>query len=138
MLLYLSASHHVVHRRPIATGTARCVDAVAQPGSLAAIFPGAVGIAPTSEIETAFEDQTPQNRAATDVTARLHLVASDGSSVYAATQQAATAHAHRRKRHMRHFWRLWAYVESWSSTRVYVNGKEIQKWNVFPYSAKMR
>ncbi|MBI3958647.1 MAG: hypothetical protein HY328_07545 [Chloroflexi bacterium] len=43
-----------------------------------------------------------------------------------------------RKRHMRHFWRLWAYVENWSSTRVYVNGEEIQKWNVFPYSAKLR
>ena len=45
---------------------------------------------------------------------------------------------HFRKRHMRQFWRLWNYVESWSSTRVYVNGEEIQKWNVFPYSAEMR
>lgn len=43
-----------------------------------------------------------------------------------------------RKRNMRQFWRLWAYVESWSSTRVYVDGKEIQKWNVFPYSAELR
>jgi len=45
---------------------------------------------------------------------------------------------HFRKRHIRQFWRLWAYVESWSSARVYVNGKEIQKWNVFPYSAEIR
>jgi hypothetical protein len=43
-----------------------------------------------------------------------------------------------RKRNMRQFWRLWAYVESWSSTRVYVDGKEMQKWNVFPYSAEMK
>jgi len=43
-----------------------------------------------------------------------------------------------RKRHMRQFWRLWAYVESWSSTKVYVDGKEMQKWNVFPYSAELR
>jgi len=43
-----------------------------------------------------------------------------------------------RKRHMRQFWRLWAYVESWSSTKIYVNGQEVKKWNVYPYSAEMR
>ena len=43
-----------------------------------------------------------------------------------------------RKRNLRQFWRLWAYVESWSSTHVYVNGEEVQKWNVFPYSADLR
>jgi len=43
-----------------------------------------------------------------------------------------------RKRNMRQFWRLWPYVESWSSTKVYVEGKEMQKWNVSPYSAELR
>ncbi len=45
---------------------------------------------------------------------------------------------HFRKRHIRQFWRLWAYVEKWPTVRVYVNGKEIEKWNVYPYSAEMR
>lgn len=43
-----------------------------------------------------------------------------------------------RKRHIRQFWRLWAYVEKWPTVRVYVNGEEIQKWNVYPYSVEMR
>lgn len=43
-----------------------------------------------------------------------------------------------RKRHMRQFWRLWSYVENWSDVRVYVNGQEVEKWNVYPYSAEMR
>ncbi len=43
-----------------------------------------------------------------------------------------------RKRNLRQFWRLWSYVESWASVRVYVNGEEVQKWNVYPYSAEMR
>ena len=42
------------------------------------------------------------------------------------------------RRHIRQFWRLWAYVEKWPSVRVYVNGEEVQKWNVYPYSAEMR
>lgn len=45
---------------------------------------------------------------------------------------------HFRKRHIRQFWRLWAYVEKWPTARVYVNGAEIEKWNVYPYSAEMR
>lgn len=45
---------------------------------------------------------------------------------------------HFRKRHIRQFWRLWAYVEKWPTVRVYVNGAEIEKWNVYPYSAEMR
>lgn len=45
---------------------------------------------------------------------------------------------HFRKRHIRQFWRLWAYVEKWPTVRVYVNGKEIERWNVYPYSAEMR
>lgn len=43
-----------------------------------------------------------------------------------------------RKRNIRQFWRLWNYVENWSDVRVYVNGQEVQKWNVYPYSAEMR
>lgn len=45
---------------------------------------------------------------------------------------------HFRKRHIRQFWRLWAYVEKWPTGRVYLNGKEIEKWKVYPYSAEMR
>ena len=45
---------------------------------------------------------------------------------------------HFRKRHIRQFWRLWAYVEKWPTVRVYVNGAEVEKWNVYPYSAEMR
>ncbi|RLT37245.1 MAG: hypothetical protein DWI57_13900 [Chloroflexi bacterium] len=45
---------------------------------------------------------------------------------------------HFRKRHIRQFWRLWAYVEKWPTVHVYVNGKEIEKWNVYPYSAELR
>jgi hypothetical protein len=45
---------------------------------------------------------------------------------------------HFRKRHIRQFWRLWAYVEKWPTVRVYVNGAEVEKRNVYPYSAEMR
>jgi hypothetical protein len=43
-----------------------------------------------------------------------------------------------RKQEMRQFWRLWDYVQSWSATRVYVNGVELEKWKVYPYSQFMR
>jgi hypothetical protein len=39
---------------------------------------------------------------------------------------------------MRRFWRLWDYVGSWSSTHVYVNGRELQKWQIWPYSQYLR
>jgi hypothetical protein len=42
------------------------------------------------------------------------------------------------KRHMRQFWRLWDYVQNWSSTRVYLNGQEMEKWKVWPYSQHLR
>ncbi|RIK37878.1 MAG: hypothetical protein DCC55_22930 [Chloroflexi bacterium] len=39
---------------------------------------------------------------------------------------------------MRTFWRLWDYVQSWSSARVYLNGQELDRWKVYPYSQFMR
>ncbi len=39
-----------------------------------------------------------------------------------------------KKEKMRNFWRLWNLVESWSSTRVYVRGEELEKWKVWRYS----
>lgn len=43
-----------------------------------------------------------------------------------------------RKGEMRRFWRLWEYVQGWSSTRVYLNGEELQKWQVWPWSQVFR
>lgn len=43
-----------------------------------------------------------------------------------------------KKSEMRSFWRLWDYVQSWSSSRVYLNGQELEKWKVFPYSQYLR
>ena len=42
-----------------------------------------------------------------------------------------------RRGEMRRFWRIWDYVQGWSSTRVYVNGEELEKWKVWPYSQYM-
>jgi hypothetical protein len=39
-----------------------------------------------------------------------------------------------KKDKMRNFWRLWNLVESWSSTRIYVRGEELEKWKVWRYS----
>jgi hypothetical protein len=36
------------------------------------------------------------------------------------------------------FWQLWNYVQSWSATRVYCKGRELQKWQVYPYSQYLR
>ncbi len=43
-----------------------------------------------------------------------------------------------RKRELRHFWRLWDYVSNWSGTTVYVNGKELENYQVWPYSQFLR
>lgn len=43
-----------------------------------------------------------------------------------------------RKNEMRRFWPLWNYVQSWSTTRVYRAGSELQKWQVYPYSQYLR
>jgi hypothetical protein len=42
------------------------------------------------------------------------------------------------KRQMRQFWRLWDYVQNWSTTKVYLNGQELEKWKIWPYSQHMR
>ena len=42
------------------------------------------------------------------------------------------------KREMRHFWSLWEYVKSWSGTEVYVNGKLVEEWKIWPYSQYLR
>lgn len=39
-----------------------------------------------------------------------------------------------RKNEMRHFWQLWNYVQSWSTTSVYREGRKLQKWQIYPYS----
>jgi len=38
---------------------------------------------------------------------------------------------HFQKNEMRRFWRLWEYVQSWSTTRVYLNGDEVNKWELY-------
>lgn len=38
------------------------------------------------------------------------------------------------KSEMRHFWALWEYVQSWSTTRVFLNGEELEKTRVYRYS----
>lgn len=38
---------------------------------------------------------------------------------------------HFQKGEIRRFWRLWEYVQSWSSTKVYINGDEISKWELY-------
>ena len=43
-----------------------------------------------------------------------------------------------RKGEMRRFWQLWNYVQSWSATRVYCEGRELQKWQIYPYSQYLR
>ncbi len=43
-----------------------------------------------------------------------------------------------RKDKLRDFWRLWNYVETWSGTRVYVRGEEIEKRKVWRYSQYLR
>ncbi len=43
-----------------------------------------------------------------------------------------------RKSKLRQFWRIWDYVQSWSSTRIYVEGEELEKWKIWPYSQFLR
>lgn len=43
-----------------------------------------------------------------------------------------------RKSELRRFWRLWDYIQGWSSTHVYLNGKELEKWQVWPWSHYLR
>lgn len=43
-----------------------------------------------------------------------------------------------RKSEMRRFWRIWDYVHGWAATRVYLNGDELEKWKVWPYSQYLK
>lgn len=43
-----------------------------------------------------------------------------------------------KKSEMRRFWRLWQYIQNWASTRVYLNGEEMEKWKIWPYSQYIR
>ena len=36
------------------------------------------------------------------------------------------------------FWRLWDYVQSWSNTRVYLDGEEINKWDLYTRLSQAR
>ena len=42
------------------------------------------------------------------------------------------------KGRLRNFWRIWEYVQNWSSAKVYVNGQEIEQWKIWPYSQYLR
>lgn len=39
-----------------------------------------------------------------------------------------------RRSELRRFWQIWDYVQGWSTTHVYLNGSELEKWKVWPYS----
>jgi hypothetical protein len=39
---------------------------------------------------------------------------------------------------LRRFWQIWDYVHGWSTARVYLNGEELEKWKVWPYSQYLR
>jgi hypothetical protein len=43
-----------------------------------------------------------------------------------------------RKNEMNAFWQMWNYVQNWTGTRVYRQGQELQKWQVYPYSQYLR
>lgn len=43
-----------------------------------------------------------------------------------------------RKSEMRRFWRIWENAQSWASTRVYLNGEELENWKIWPYSQYLR
>lgn len=43
-----------------------------------------------------------------------------------------------RQNEMNAFWQLWNYVQNWTGTRVYRQGQELQKWQVYPYSQYLR
>lgn len=42
------------------------------------------------------------------------------------------------KSDMRRFWRIWDYVQNWNATRAYLNGEELEKWKIWPYSQHLR
>jgi hypothetical protein len=43
-----------------------------------------------------------------------------------------------RRNAMRQFWQIWSYVQAWSSTRVYCEGRQLDSWQIYPYSQYLR
>ena len=43
-----------------------------------------------------------------------------------------------RRSEMRRFWQLWEYVQGWATTRVYCDGRQLDKWQIYPYSQYLR
>ena len=43
-----------------------------------------------------------------------------------------------RRSEMRRFWHLWEYVQGWATTRVYCDGRQLDKWQIYPYSQYLR
>jgi hypothetical protein len=43
-----------------------------------------------------------------------------------------------RRSEQRRFWDLWDTVQSWSSTRLYCQGRELEKWQIYSGSPHMR
>jgi hypothetical protein len=39
-----------------------------------------------------------------------------------------------RRNELRRFWQIWDSVQGWSSTRIFCQGRELEKWQVYPYS----
>lgn len=43
-----------------------------------------------------------------------------------------------RRSEMRRFWHLWEYIQGWATTRVYCDGRQLDKWQIYPYSQYLR
>jgi hypothetical protein len=43
-----------------------------------------------------------------------------------------------RRSEMRRFWHLWDYIQGWASTRAYCEGRQLDKWQIYPYSQYLR
>ncbi len=57
-----------------------------------------------------------------------------GYSALVDEQRHVIHRVHIKKSEMRRFWQLWEYAMNWNETKVYVNGKELEKWKIYPYS----
>lgn len=57
-----------------------------------------------------------------------------GYSALVDEQRHVVHRVHLKKSEMRRFWQLWEYAMNWSDTHVYVNGVELDKWKIYPYS----
>ena len=42
------------------------------------------------------------------------------------------------KSELRRFWHIWDYINNWSTAHVYLNGNELEKWKIWPYSQYLR